>query len=130
MPEPVERSATRLLAACLGSLGTSLCFLLLGLGVGPVPLYLPLSRRWTLTPAPGEPAMDFYGRSLLALLAGGACALCGYLLGKRWRVPVRLLRFLALYALAALGLAAGLYGYQLIGRVPAPEPLPAAAPPA
>ena len=165
-------------AQCIAA---SLCFFLTAVVKLPVVLYFPLSRRFSLAPAPGELSMDFYGRSLLALLAGVAAAaltLAGFrvhaLLTKAGQSPGPLrpgsdlnpdsdrsfdqaappelegagaptltprargqagapvpppsgrgLILLASYAATALLLAAGVYAYELYGRTPVPEPLPA-----
>jgi len=140
-------------AVCVLGMGTAVTFMLTAVLPLPVLLYFPLSRRYSFAKNPGELSMDFYGRSLLALLVGGGLALIVYG-GLRLflrRAPRReaevadagaagdsgeaaatvsesgerptLLLFTAYLATAVL-LAAGLYAYQLIGRLPTPEPLP------
>lgn len=119
-------------AACLGSLGTGVAFFLLGIFKVPVPLYFPLSRRFGMAPVRDELSMDYYGRSLYAVALGALLAGVGYVIlasrssrsTQRSADADRRLWMLASYALTALLLAAGLYGYQLGNREPQPEPLP------
>ena len=135
-------------AVCLFGMGTSVVFMLTAVLPLPVLLYFPLSRRFSFSKNSGELSMDFYGRSLLAVAAGGVLALVVYAalrLYAHWTTgspatedaegvastsgesPVRerstLLLFTAYLATAVL-LSIGLYAYQLIGRLPTPEPLP------
>lgn len=137
---------SRLYAAGALCIASSLIFFLTAVVKLPVALYFPLSRRWSLTPIPGELSMDFYGRSLLALGGGFAAAaltLAAFRVQALWRArassppddssdsalpqsPGRGLALLTGYTLTALLLAAGVYAYELYGRTPVPEPLPAA----
>jgi hypothetical protein len=140
-------------AVCLFGIGTSVVFMLSAVLPLPVLQYFPLSRRFSFVKNPGELSMDFYGRSLLALASGGALALFVYavlrLLAGGTPEPAAtenadgsqeagdeavveagepgrrstLLLFTAYLATAVL-LAIALYAYQLIGRLPTPEPLP------
>ncbi|MBL9005819.1 MAG: hypothetical protein JNJ46_16295 [Myxococcales bacterium] len=134
-------------ASCALSITTSLVFFLTGVSPLPVLLYFPLSRRFGFSGPLGELSMDYYGRSLVALLAGAAAALVVYLLcGASSRVPAGTvsstdagtaenrdemsdrLALLATYVVTAAVLAAGLFAYQLGTRVPTPELPPTAAP--
>lgn len=140
----------RLYAAGAQCLATSLCFFLTAVVKLPVVLYFPLGRRWSLAPSPGELSMDFYGRSLLALVSGAVAALGTLavfwvrdkLRGTAGDPPPTAdadansqtatsgrrengLVLLAGYVATALLLAMGVYAYELYGRVPVPEPLPA-----
>ena len=139
-------------AACALSIGASLTFFLTGVVSLPVLLYFPLSRRFGFHSQLGELSMDYYGRSLLALLVGVSLALVVYLLcspssdrsseapatdgaGGAGDAAQRLaqpavrdrLALLAAYVVTAAALTAGLFAYQLGTRVPTPEPLPTAA---
>lgn len=137
---------SRLYAAAALCIASSLVFFLTAVVKLPVALYFPLSRRWTLTPIPGELSMDYYGRSLLAILAGltaAALTLAVCRVRAIFRAhaaappadgssgsalppgPGRGLALLAGYTVTALVLAAGVYAYELYGRTPIPEPLPA-----
>lgn len=145
----------RLYAAGAQCIATSLCFFLTAVVKLPVALYFPLSRRWSLTPNPGELSMDFYGRSLLALVSGAVAAigtLAVFWVHHKLRGAAKTgappasdgdddddsaaavatnqrrenrLVLLAGYLVTALLLAMGVYAYELYGRVPVPEPLPA-----
>ena len=131
----------RLYAAGVQCIATSLCFFLSAVVKLPMVLYFPLSRRWSLTANPAELSMDFYGRSLLALGSGavaGLVTLAAFWLYYRLRgdgvggdpaeAAARRENGLALlggYVVTALLLAMGVYAYELYGRAPVPEPLPA-----
>ena len=127
-------SPARLYAAGAMCIGTSLTFFLTAVVKLPVPLYFPLSRRWSLVPSPEELSMDFFGRSLLALLVGAVAAaatLAIFQIGapraakpdaKPSTTPG--LALLTGYAATALLLAIGVFAYVLYGRTPVPEPLP------
>ncbi len=133
-------------AACALSTGASLAFFVSGVAPLPVLLYFPLARRVGFQTQLGELSMDYYGRSLVALLTGAVLALFVYLLcsspppperspdavgTQLVRPPVPRLRdrlaLCAAYVVTAVVLAAGLFAYQLAARVPTPEPFPTAA---
>ena len=130
-------------AACALSTGASLAFFVTGVAPLPVLLYFPLGRRFGFQTRLGELSMDYYGRSLVALLAGAVLALLVYLMcsagsdrspdgaghepAKRSEPRLRdRLALCAAYAVTAAVLAAGLFAYQLAARVPTPEPFPTA----
>jgi len=121
----VSQLRARTYAVCALCIASASSFFLTGVAPLPVLLYFPIARRWSFTPNPTELAMDFYGRSLLALLAGVAAALSIYAVMRviKSARPGRLL-LLTGYAATALLLAAGLFAYQLSVRVPTPLPLP------
>jgi hypothetical protein len=141
-------------------MGGAATFFLVSVTAWPLPLYLPLVRRWVLSGAqrPLELSMDFYGRSLYALLGGAAAALLAYGYA-RWRLrrsephlqaesvldpaesaegsPPRSsareepsLWLPLLYAITAFAFATALFAYQLWGRITYPEspPAPSVAP--
>lgn len=142
----------RAYAVAVLCLGTAAVFFLTGVTPLPVLLYFPLSRRFGFSANAGELSMDYYGRSLLALLAGFAAALCTYAAfyvfkreqpekkaeavspqgaeappvprAEKTAAQGRALLLLTAYALTALLLSVGLFAYQLSVRVLAPEPLP------
>lgn len=74
----ISNSLARAYAVCALSIGTSAAFFLTGIAPLPVLLYFPLRRRWAFGAEQAELYMDFYGRSLLALLAGLALGLSTY----------------------------------------------------
>src|SRR5262245_10557411 len=114
--------AARTYAVCALCTVSCAVFFLTGVAPMPVLLYFPIARRFGFAPHPTELAMDFYGRSLLALLAGLAAALSIYAAVRATHkrgAPTRLL-LLTGYAATALLLAATLFGYQLSVRVPTP----------
>lgn len=128
------------LFASLFTAATAAAFFLTGVVALPVPLYLPLARRWVWSASAAEQlgplgslTMDYFGRSLVALGVG----VLGMLLGMLWlRVrrnvrpsadPVRpvlpsasprLLQLALAYAVTAVLLCAALFAYKLYGREP------------
>lgn len=136
-PSPADARARAYSVAILG-LFSSAVFFLTGVRPLPVLLYFPLSRRFDFQStglAPLELSMDFYGRSLLALLAGLAAGLVTYAVlqlfgrGSKQEAPSqsRRLLLMTVYAMTAFAFAVSLFGYQLAMRVPAPLSLPAQA---
>ena len=102
------------------STATSAAFFVSGVVGLPLPLYLPLSRRWIWGTAAPELSMDYFGRSLFALtVAWGLLHL-----GRRWTPTARVLRLGLAYAITALLLCASLFAYKLYGREPIPIELP------
>lgn len=67
-------------AVCGLSIASSLSFFVSGVAPLPVLLYFPLSRRFGFHSHAAELSMDYYGRSLVALLCGCAAALIIYML--------------------------------------------------
>ncbi len=65
---------------CGLSIASSLTFFVTGVAPLPVLLYFPLHRRFGFHSHAAELSMDYYGRSLLALLGGCAVGLIVYLL--------------------------------------------------
>lgn len=151
LPSDLElrRTAARALAACAACAGAATGFFVASVAALPLPLYFPLARRWALSPRPLELSMDYYGRSLYALLGGIAAGLLVYAVARS-RLPrpspassmpdgssldsaarARAgsgLWLALLYALTALLLTAALFAYQLWGRVTFAEaPTPAAS---
>src|SRR5690242_12695519 len=89
VPVPVDVQAhlhaqarARSYSVCTLCTVTAAVFFLTGVTPLPVLLYFPLSRRFGFQGAQGGPpaelTMDWYGRSLLALLAGAAAGLSIY----------------------------------------------------
>ncbi len=70
------------LAFLVARLVFGVVFLASALGRWPVPWYFPLQHRWELARRVQGLAMDWYGRSLLALLAGAAAGALAYGLAR------------------------------------------------
>lgn len=114
--------------SCAMVVASSAAFLVMGL----IPMHLfwyhPLERSWGLEIRPRGLAMDFYGRTLYALLAGALAFFPARALARRLEPAAvsseRLWYWLAC-ALAFTFLAMCLFGYQLWPRPPQPLPIPA-----
>lgn len=85
--DPLRTAVARSFAACAACVGGAATFFLVSVTAWPLPLYQPLVRRWVLSGAqrPLELSMDYYGRSLYALLGGAVAALLAYGYA-RWRL--------------------------------------------
>lgn len=128
------------LFASLFTAATAAAFFLTGVVSLPVPLYLPLARRWVWSTSAAEQlgplgslTMDYFGRSLVALGVGVLAMLLG-MLWLRVRRNVgpsadrdrpalpspspRLLQLALAYAVTAFLLCAALFAYKLYGREP------------
>ena len=109
------------------STATSAAFFVSGVVGLPLPLYLPLTRRWIWGTAAPELSMDYFGRSLFALTVGAFATLVAWgllHLFRRWTPTARVLRLGLAYAITALLLCASLFAYKLYGREPIPIELP------
>jgi hypothetical protein len=115
------------LYASILSTTTSLVFFLTGVVSLPVPLYLPLDRRWSIGTVAGEPSlsMDYFGRSLIALGVAGIVTGAVALTARSWHRPGRAtisgpttktLRLGLAYVVTAFVLCASLFAYKLYGR--------------
>lgn len=121
------------LSASVLTTTTSLVFFLTGVAALPLPLYLPLARRWSFGTVASEPAlsMDYFGRSLLALCVGAlVTCLTALIYRKRSDVPspshpaTKTLRLWLAYAVTAFVLCASLFAYKLYDREAVPIELP------
>ncbi len=122
---------TALIASVFSTL-TSLLFFLTGVVSLPVPMYLPLGRRWTLSPAGPDAVivMDYFGRSLFALSVAAlltlGLTLALSVLNKRPRrqIASQTLWLWLLYCVSAFVLCSSLFAYKLYGRETTPLELP------
>lgn len=114
-----------LIALCAGDIASSLAFVLPGFVKIPVLWYYPLQRRFALEALPSALAMDWYGRSLLAILAGLLIAALAYAVCRRREGDGRVPALFVLWAATATVFAMASCAYQLALREPVPEPLPA-----
>ncbi len=130
------------LAASVFTAATAAAFFLTGIAEWPLPLYLPLARRWVLARASDPPgplglgglAMDFFGRSLLAIAAGGLALAIVVAVSRPRAKPAettpsakrpsdRLLLLSLAYAVTAVLLCSALFAYKLSGREISPVDL-------
>jgi hypothetical protein len=120
-----DRAIALARALCAAVVGFDLGFVFPAWSPTRVLWYFPLERRWAFVVRPDGLAMDFYGRTLLALLVAAACFALALTLA-RVRPPSRpsLQRWTS-WAAIALALTLALQAFQLANRQPVPEPLPA-----
>ena len=92
-----------------------------------VPLlwYYPLTHAWALEGRPHGFALDWFGRTIWAVLAAAIGFSVGTILARRLSpASPRAYRLWAASAGMATLLAIAVYTYQLAHRRPVPEPLP------
>lgn len=119
-----SRSATYF-GGCVAVVASSLVFVAPAFVNVPVPWYYPLSRAWAIEVAPTGFALDWYGRTLWALLTLILSFAVGRLIARRLPgASPRWYRMCAAWAAMASVLAIAVYTYQLARRHPVPEPLP------
>ena len=93
-----------------------------------VPLlwYYPVRRAWALELRPNGLALDWYGRTIWAVMAAGASFPVAFVVARRVSTPAsRAYLLWAAWAGMTSLLAMTVYSYQLAQRHPVPEPLPA-----
>jgi len=84
MTRHADPSAARLLLAFVAArMAAGLTFLSMFLSRSRVPWYHPLERRWTFEVRPEGFAMDWYGRSAIALAVGLATGGAVFLISRR-----------------------------------------------
>jgi hypothetical protein len=103
------------------------CYLLSTALPTPLLWYHPVGGHFTFEVQPAGLAINYYGRLLFSLLAGGVGYLLGLWLSSRLapEARVRWLTRVTAWTAALLVFTVGLYLYTLIGRPLTPEPLPA-----
>ncbi len=124
---PDEASAAERVyrASCAGVVVFLILYVLPLALEGPSLWYLPLERRWVLGLArPPGLVMDWYGRTLLAALAGAVVA--GAV--ASWRAPLRRPRAWAVAMATTLVVALAAYAWTLHHRVLTPPAEPAPGP--
>jgi hypothetical protein len=121
----VERKHALYFAVCAGGIGFALAFVYPALSPTRVLWYYALEHRWAFEQQPTGLAMDFYGRTLLAI---GVAALAGgltYAVARRVRAPgAPGFRLWAAWTLTVVLAAMAMYTWELYHRHPIPEPLP------
>ncbi len=91
----------------------------------PVLWYYPLTHGWALEGRPGGFALDWYGRTLWAILAAAISFVVGRAIARRMSTASpRAYQMWAAWAGMTSLLAIAVYTYQLAHRHPVPEPLP------
>ena len=122
----MPKSQALYLQLCAATVAFCLVFMLPAFVPISVLWYYPLEHRWALQLRAEGLAMDWFGRLLWALLAGGA----GFALAKlgthfRKADAGQLLGVWTAWLTTAVLLTLAVYSYQLALRHPVPAPLPA-----
>jgi hypothetical protein len=104
-------------------------FLASGVAHWPVPWYVPLEHRWTIAQTIPGAAIDWYGRSLLALTSGALVGALAFALSGVPSLSKGLLRQGFVTGVAHLGALMLLndvlfYVFSLVMRHPVPLPIP------
>ncbi len=121
----MERRDTLYFAWCISVVAASVAFVVPAFTAVRIFWYYPLRHAWAFETHPSAFAVDWYGRSVWALAAGGiAFALASFVLPRLRKPSARAYRLWAAWALTATVLAIAVYSYQLARRHPIPEPLP------
>jgi len=107
---------------CITALVFFVAYVLPLFGVGPTLWYVPLENRWVLGAKPTVMVMDWYGRTLFAILAAGAAAIAATLLTRKRAIGAP--RIWAGVLAIALATALGTYVEHLYARELTPEPVP------
>lgn len=113
-------------AWCAAIVVASLVFVMPAFTTVPMIWYYPVARVWALESRPDGFALDWYGRTIWAVLAAALTFPVGLSVARRVRAPSpRAYVLWAGWAGMTSLLAIAVYTYQLANRHPVPEPLPA-----
>jgi hypothetical protein len=103
----------------------SLVFVVPTFATVPLVWYSPVTHVWTLEAHPVGFALDWYGRTIWAVLAAAFAFPLGLTFARRMQAPSQRWFFMwAAWAGMASLLAMAVYTVQLAQRHPVPEPLP------
>ncbi len=123
----MDRKQALYVATFAGVIASCLVYVLPAFSPTRVFWYYPLEHRWAFELKPSALAMDWYGRTLLAVVASFFSFAFTFVISRRLK-PLASSRGFHLWvgwAASALLIALSLYAYQLLNRNPVPEPLPA-----
>lgn len=122
----MKRSESVYFAWCAAIVVASLVYVAPAFTSIPLVWYYPVAHTWALESRPSGFALDWYGRTLWAVLAGVMAFGLGRAISARLATPsMRAYRIWAAWVGMTSLLAIAVYAYQLANRHPAPEPLPA-----
>lgn len=121
----MTRGSATYFAWCGAVIAAAVAYVVPAFTTVPLLWYYPVARTWALESRPEGLALDWFGRTLWALLAGAIALALGMALARRAAPPsARAYRIWAAWAGMASLLAIAVYVLQLIHRHPVPEPLP------
>lgn len=119
--------STQLFVAFLAArLAYGLTFLVSAMRKSPVPWYMPLEHRFVWASRPDGLGMDWYGRTLLALVAAILLGSLAYGLSKKsaWLAKPEVVLSLARAGGLVLLVDFVYFGWALMNQTPNPWPLP------
>lgn len=112
-------------AMCAGTIAFAFAFILPMLAGSPVGWYYPLEQRWAFEVKPTGFAIDFYGRTLQAMVAWAAAVMLALPIAKRFKsLSTRAVGLATGWALTAMLLVMLNYAWTLHFRRPVPAELP------
>jgi hypothetical protein len=122
----MTRASSVYFAACAAVVIASLVYVAPAFTTVPVLWYYPLAHTWALQGRPDGFALDWYGRTLWAVLSAAIAFGAAHAVASRMSPPhPRAYRVWAVWVGMTTLLAIAVYTYQLAGREPIPEPMPA-----
>ncbi len=113
------------LALCVATIAFAVAFVWPSFHPQEVAWYYPVEHRWAYEVKPSGLAIDFYGRTILAIVV--ACGGFGlaYPICRKLPAPSpRVLNVVVAWTASAVVFAMLFYGWTLHFRVPSPSPIP------
>ncbi len=121
----MKKQEALFVALAAGTIAFAFAFILPMLAGEPVLWYYPLEHRWTLEARPAGFALDFYGRTLQAMVAWAAVVLITLPIARRVKsISLRAVGLLTAWTVTAVLLVMLHYAWTLHFRRPIPEPVP------
>src|SRR5206468_3023621 len=123
----VKKQEALFVAMCAGAIAFAFAFVAPTFAGAPEPWFYPLEHRWAFEVKPSGLALDFYGRTLVSLVAWATAVLIALPLAKRKKTPLspRTAGLVTAWTITAVLLVMLHYAWTLHFRRPIPEPLPA-----
>ncbi len=121
----MKKQEALFVALSAGTIAFAFAFILPMLAGEPVLWYYPLEHRWALEVRPSGLAMDFYGRTLQAMVAWAVVVLVALPIAKRvTSISLRMVGLITAWTVTAVLLVMLHYAWTLHFRRPIPEPVP------
>jgi len=121
----MKKADALLVAMAAATIAFAFAFILPGLAPHSVAWYYPLERRWAFEVKPTGLAMDFFGRTLQAMVAWAVVFMVTLPIAKRFKnLSLRAAGLATAWVVTALLLVMLHYGWTLHFRRPVPLDLP------